>query len=463
LRKRVDQGTKKHRGRVVAITVLVCAAAAAAVIFAFRNRAGGKEKVAYVDSVASWAGEGQMTVNRFAGVVESQDTWSVQQKPDSKVKEILVKEGDTVTVGTPLLTYDTGTYQDQLSQSQIDLERLQNEAASIRSTIAELTKQKAAASSAEKGTYTVQVQEQELSAKQKEIDIKAKQGEIDKLNTNIAESTVTSQIDGIVRSVKSASSDGDTMSSSMGTGDDSDQALLTIMKTGELRVRGSVNEQNIGELSKDQEVIVYSRVNSQTWKGTVTSIDTESIKKQDQPDDSGDTTSSSYPFYVALESSEGLMLGQHVYLEPDYGQQKSDDAVRLPDYLIADSDGDSPFVWMEQKGKLIKQDVTLGDFDEETGMYVIKEGLRKSDQIAMPDDSLHAGMKTAPISEMSFDEDSGDDGVVMDGSGAYEGDGMMTEDGVMSEDGTMSEDGAMFGTGTAGDGSIGGMAAEEGR
>ena len=28
------------------------------------------------------------------------------------------------------------------------------------------------------------------------------------------------------------------------------------------------------------------------------------------------TNSSSYPFYVQLETSEGLMLGQHVYIEP---------------------------------------------------------------------------------------------------------------------------------------------------
>lgn len=32
------------------------------------------------------------------------------------------------------------------------------------------------------------------------------------------------------------------------------------------------------------------------------------------------TTSTSYPFYVELDSSDGLMLGQHVYIERDTGQ-----------------------------------------------------------------------------------------------------------------------------------------------
>ena len=38
---------------------------------------------------------------------------------------------------------------------------------------------------------------------------------------------------------------------------------------------------------------------------------------------SDDTTSSStYPFYVTLDSSDGLMLGQHVYIEMDEGQEE---------------------------------------------------------------------------------------------------------------------------------------------
>ena len=34
------------------------------------------------------------------------------------------------------------------------------------------------------------------------------------------------------------------------------------------------------------------------------------------------TTSTSYPFYVELDSSENLMLGQHVYIERDIGQDE---------------------------------------------------------------------------------------------------------------------------------------------
>ena len=44
---------------------------------------------------------------RFAGVVEPQETYEVQVQQDRTVKEVLVEKGQEVQVGTPLFTYDT--------------------------------------------------------------------------------------------------------------------------------------------------------------------------------------------------------------------------------------------------------------------------------------------------------------------------------------------------------------------
>ena len=48
---------------------------------------------------------------------------------------------------------------------------------------------------------------------------------------------------------------------------------------------------------------------------------------------SGDdtTSSSSYPFYVTLDSSDGLMLGQHVYIEIDtrHADTKTGESVEI--------------------------------------------------------------------------------------------------------------------------------------
>ena len=82
-----------------------------------------------------------------------------------------------------------------------------------------------------------------------------------------------------------------------------------------------------GSITEGSKVIVHSRVDeNQTWTGTVTKIDRENAKtgNNNMYSSSGDgmTQSSSYPFYVQLAGTNGLMLGQHVYVEPDVGQQE---------------------------------------------------------------------------------------------------------------------------------------------
>ena len=67
-------------------------------------------------------------------------------------------------------------------------------------------------------------------------------------------------------------------------------------------------------------------------KGTMGSVDVNNGTSDDSSNDmymgmastSSDdqTTSTSYPFYVELDSSENLMLGQHVYIERDIGQDE---------------------------------------------------------------------------------------------------------------------------------------------
>lgn len=186
------------------------------------------------------------------------------------------------------------------------------------------------------------------------------------------------------------------------------------------------------------------------------------------------TTSSTYPFYVNLDSSEGLMLGQHVYIEPDEGQEDQKDGLWLSEYYIVDADTNSPYVWAaDENGKLEKRSVILGQYDENLGEYEIADGLEKSDRIAYPSETLTEGMSVTtnsaalnegvdmmPAEDGAVSDDmmmSGDDGmtgedIIMDDEGMPEdgmiiddigsGDEMITEDG-FSDDMTMSGDDGM--------------------
>ena len=82
----------------------------------------------------------------------------------------------------------------------------------------------------------------------------------------------------------------------------------------------------MSEISEGEQMLIHSRVDEdQTWNGTISGIDMESPQSNgdqytDSSDSSDTTTSSKYPFYINLENSDGMMLGQHVFAEADLGQ-----------------------------------------------------------------------------------------------------------------------------------------------
>lgn len=139
------------------------------------------------------------------------------------------------------------------------------------------------------------------------------------------------------------------------------------------------------------------------------------------------TSSSSYPFYVNLDFTDGLMLGQHVYIEMDYGQEEQKKGVWLNEFYIVDAEGDA-YVWASNgQDKLEKRSLTLGDYDQELGLYEVKKGLTKDDCIAFPADNLQEGMAVEISDQMQIPtedlKDSGPDEAeeIFDDSGIYPG------------------------------------------
>jgi HlyD family secretion protein len=368
--------------------------------FGIRHFAGGSKSKAggnavFVTTVQDLMnpGSGSGMLNRFAGVVETQDSWSVNQNQDVEVKEIFVKEGQEVKKGDKLFSYDTEKYSSDLEQAEIDLERQQNELISIGETIDQLIREKGNASSSEQAAYTIQIQEQELAQKQKDLDIRSKQAEIDKLKDNIAHATVSSAIDGVVQSIRE--------NKDQSYYDGGDQAFITVVKTGDYRIKGTVNEQNFNQIWEGAPVLVHSRVDAaQTWKGTVSRIDTENPDNNSNQGyyggDSGNS-GSKYPFYVELESSSGLIMGQHVYMEVNYGQEElgEREGIWLEQYYVDETDPDAPFVWADDgSGRLKKCWVSLGERDDELFLVQITQGLELTDAVAVPDSEYQEGMPT---------------------------------------------------------------------
>ncbi len=412
---------QKYKIWIAAAAIIVIAAAA----FLFRQAgAGGTEGgTAYVETVANLTGQNASLgmINRFAGIIEAQGTWSVNKNADAEIEEIYVSEGEEVEEGQALFVYSTTKYEEDLQQARIDLERLHNEYDSTVETIAQLEKEKKSASSSEQANYTVQIKEQNLTLKDKDLDIQMKEKEIEKLEDNIENAEVKSGIAGVVKSINESGS-------SSGNGDNS---FITVMKVGTYRVKGTVNEQNIGDLYIDAPVLVHSRVNDSVWRGKITKIDTENALTNDNAGygtGNSESRSSKYPFYVELENSDGLIMGQHVYIEPDLeqGEESTGEGIWLASYMVDQTDPEHPFVWKDVRGRLQKQEVTISEVREELGRVKISEGLSPEDSICIPDGTLTPGMKTAPMSEKP-EETENTETMSEEGAEAVPSEGMETE------------------------------------
>lgn len=396
------------------------------------GQGGSADTVVYVSKVSVITGAETAATNRFAGVVEPQKTVNVNIDSGRKVKEVEVKTGEEVKAGQLLFEYDLSSIQDDLKQAQLDLDRLKNEQISLTEQISTLEAEKKKAKAEDQLSYTIEIETNKMNLKKNEYSQKSKQSEIDKLQNATQNTEVRSEIDGVIQKIdtsKMSSDDGDSVDDSstmdgMSSSDSStdNSAFITILSTGAYRVKGKVNEQNRDSIIPGEAVIIRSRVDSsKTWKGTMGSIDVNNGTSEDDSNDmyfgmsstgSDDQTSStSYPFYVELDSSEDLMLGQHVYIERDLGQDEQKDGLWLSDYYILDTDTNEPYVWAaNDKNRLEKRYVTLGKHDDELGEYEIVDGLTKKDAIAFPTGSLEEGEKTE-VGDLAQTMSGGADGI----------------------------------------------------
>ncbi|MDO5336516.1 MAG: efflux RND transporter periplasmic adaptor subunit [Eubacteriales bacterium] len=362
------------------------------------------ENAVYVTAISSLSQTAAGTQNRYAGVVEPQDTVEVKLESGRQVSEVKVKEGQEVKAGDVLFEYDLSSIQDDLTEAELEYDQLINEANGIMDQINTYMKEQRSASQDQQLSYTIQIETAKMSLKKNEYNQKSKAAEIEKLKSSMNQTAVTSQIDGVIKKIDTSqmgteeSSDQDSYFSG-NSGSDSN-AFITILSTGAYRVKGKVNEQNYQSIAPGLPVIIRSRVDeSQTWSGTMGTIDTESSNDNQNNmyyygmSSDSQTTSSSYNFYVELDTSEDLMLGQHVYIEMDEGQQEEREGLWLNDYYIVDIAGE-PYVWgsTENSNKLEKLPVVVGDYDENLGKYEILEGLSEEDYIAFPSGAMEEGL-----------------------------------------------------------------------
>ncbi len=335
--------SKKKVGIIIG-TVAVIAAAAAVAVWKFGGNMGhdSKDRV-YVEKVSSIMGSSAGMQNRYSGLVQPQKTVDINADSERTIKEFLVKEGDTVEEGTPLFVYDTEDLEMDLQQAKLEIENTDLEISGYRSQIAELEKERNAASEDGKFEYTTQIQSVQTQIRQAEYEKSSKKLDIDKIQAKIDNSEVASTAEGVVKTLNDPkTSDANNMGGE-------NNATISIMVTGTYRVKGTLDEQTINAVYPGSPVIIRSRVDeTQTWTGTVDNRDTGETAGSDNDEmmsyssggDDGSNSASKYPFYISLDNADGLILGQHVLIELDQGQTEEKEGLWLyASYIVMGEGG----------------------------------------------------------------------------------------------------------------------------
>ena len=375
---------------------------------------GGSGTAVYVQSVERLAAMGGIAPgNRFLGMVVSEHTAEINRDADKTIAELLVKEGDDVQEGQALFSYDTEELQLNLDKKNLELEQLKSSIESYKEKIKTLERERSGLSGTAKLQYTVEIQSAQVDQKEAELKLKTKEDEVKKAQELLDNSTVTSPITGRVQKIN----ENDTTAS-----DGKPAAYITIQQSGAYRVKGVLGELQRGSLKEGDRVKLVPRTEENAaWTGTVTLVDYENPTQGSDTDrysgmSSDEMTSASrYPFYVELDSTDGLMLGQHLYIELDTGTDAP--GVGISGTFLCYNEDGSAYVWAEKGGKLEKRAVTLGDYDPMTDVQKITEGLSLEDYIAYPDPELcRSGaptthdqpvVETEPVMEPAVEEGGG--------------------------------------------------------
>lgn len=338
----------------------------------------------YVQSVEVLSGMGGIAPgDRFAGMVVSEHVTEIKKDSDKAVEELLVREGDDVEEGQSLFTYDMDQLQLTYDRQLLETEQLKASIAGYKNTIQNLEWERSSTSGTERLQYTVEIDSAKIDLKEAELKLITKEADVEKSRTLLENATVVSPVKGRVQAINEE-----------GTGQNGEPAAyITIQQSGSYRIKGVLGELQRGGITEGSRMTILSRVGDERWSGTVTLVDYENPSQGNEIDRyygmSADemTSASKYPFYVELDSTDGLILGQHVYLELE-AAEGSVSGIPVSMAFVCYEDDGSAYVWAENGKKLEKRSVTLGQMNDMTGTVEILEGLTENDYIAFPDPEL---------------------------------------------------------------------------
>ncbi|PHG04262.1 efflux RND transporter periplasmic adaptor subunit [Bacillus toyonensis] len=309
-----------------------------------------------------------------------------------KVKDIAVKEGQEVEKGTKLFSYDNEEINLQVKQAEIDQKMADMRYDQGKKKIDLLKKEikKAKDSGAGKEvTDSMEDQVSELEIGQKTINLEKEKVKLQKeeLNKKQNELMIYSDFAGVVQKL-----DKDAAQSSSQALGGQGKAFLQVASKNPFQVQGTLTELQKSQIQKDQTFTVTSKANNkQKWTGKITEVsEFPTSAEMVQSGGMGESTQnmSQYTYKASLDSQDGLSPGYHVSLQVNLENKMM---IAVPTKSIVEK-GEDAFVYIEEKGKLRKQNVKKGATDGDW-TEIVEGAIVGQKVVKTPSNDVYDGME----------------------------------------------------------------------
>lgn len=356
----------------------------------------GKKKGAATNDAVSFEKVTERKLNNtklISGQVKPGNIESFYADPTKgKVKDIAVKEGQEVEKGTKLFSYENEEINLQIKQAELDQKmadmRYDQGEKKIDSLKKEIKKAKDNGAGKEV-TDPMEEQVSELEMTQKTTDLEKEKGKLqeEELSKKQKELTIYSNFAGVVQKV-----DKDAAQSSSQALGGQGKAFLQVASKDPFQIQGTLTELQKSQIQKDQTFTVTAKANNKKkWTGKITEVSefpTSAEMAQAGGMGEANQNMSQYTYKASLDGQDGLSPGYHVSLQVNLENKTM---IAVPSKSIVEK-GDDAFVYIEEKGKLRKQNVKKGATDGDWTEIV--EGATVGQKVVKnPSDDVYDGME----------------------------------------------------------------------
>ncbi|MGG3469763.1 efflux RND transporter periplasmic adaptor subunit [Neobacillus pocheonensis] len=316
------------------------------------------------------------------------------------IQEIFVKEGETVTPGQKLFSYEGSTVAADQGQAEANKKLAETSVTQLKEQITSLeqdireaestttpditdtpdtTNTTDAVDTANQATKAITIQSLQAELNSAKAELRASELKVEKytleaekLKAELETLTVSSLTAGVITN----------LNQNVGQGfqakDNQQLAIMQIASNNPFQIEGKLTEAEKAKITPGQSITVTSKVvANKKWKGKISEVSDNPTYKTpaNKGKDPQQEPIPSYTFKASLDSQKGLYPGYTTTLDVVV---QSKELLAVPETSIKGF-GKSTYVYVLKKGKLHEQKVETG---QKQGKWVaILKGLKKEDKL----------------------------------------------------------------------------------